>query len=87
MMHATCEVLRAQTVENRGNAAWPRHPEQGDHTLRSAREGHAADILVHLDDDDYSHPNRIAEQVVLLQSSGADCVGYREMLFWQNRSG
>lgn len=42
-----------------------------------------ADILVHWDDDDYSHPNRIAEQVALLQSSGAEAVGYREILFWQ----
>lgn len=40
-------------------------------------------IIVHFDDDDYSHPNRIAEQVALLQSSGADCAGYREMLFWR----
>ena len=42
-----------------------------------------ADILIHWDDDDYSHPNRIAEQVALLQSSGADVVGYRECLFWR----
>ncbi len=41
------------------------------------------DIFVHWDDDDWSHPNRIAEQVALLQSSGADCVGYREVLFWR----
>lgn len=40
-------------------------------------------ILIHWDDDDYSHPNRIAEQVALLQSSGADAVGYNEMLFWR----
>ena len=31
---------------------------------------HWADIIIHWDDDDYSHPNRIAEQVALLQSSG-----------------
>lgn len=42
-----------------------------------------SDIFIHWDDDDWSHPNRIAEQVALLQSSGADCVGYREMLFWR----
>ncbi len=42
-----------------------------------------ADIIIHADDDDYSHPNRIAEQVALLQSSGSDSVGYREMLFWR----
>jgi hypothetical protein len=41
------------------------------------------DIFVHFDDDDFSHPNRIDEQVALLQSSGADVVGYREMLFWR----
>lgn len=40
-------------------------------------------ILVHFDDDDYSHPNRIAEQVALLQTSRADVVGYNEMLFWR----
>ena len=44
-------------------------------------------IYVHWDSDDWSHPNRIAEQVTLLQSSGADCVGYREMLFWRSASG
>jgi hypothetical protein len=42
-----------------------------------------ASILIHWDDDDYSHPNRIAEQVSLLQSSGADAVGYQEILFWR----
>jgi glycosyltransferase involved in cell wall biosynthesis len=41
------------------------------------------DIFIHLDDDDWSHPSRFSEQVALLQSSGADCVGYREMLFWR----
>lgn len=45
--------------------------------------GDLAPIMIHWDDDDYSHPNRIAEQVALLQSSGADVVGYREMLFWR----
>jgi glycosyltransferase involved in cell wall biosynthesis len=46
----------------------------------------AVDICVHWDSDDWSHPNRIAEQVALLQSSGADVVGYREMLFWNDVS-
>jgi len=41
-----------------------------------------ADILIHWDDDDWSHPNRIAEQVALLQSSGKECVGYNDLLFW-----
>ncbi len=41
------------------------------------------DIVAHFDSDDLSHPNRIAEQVQLLQSSGADAVGYSECLFWR----
>jgi glycosyltransferase involved in cell wall biosynthesis len=45
----------------------------------------AGDIIVHFDDDDYSHPNRIAEQVAMLESSGADAVGYNEMLFYDDR--
>jgi hypothetical protein len=51
--------------------------------------GHAAteawqpDIFVHWDDDDWSHPRRIQEQVAHLQDSGADIVGYNQMLFWR----
>ncbi len=41
------------------------------------------DIIIHFDDGDFSHPNRIAEQVAHLQSSGADVVGYSELLFWR----
>ena len=44
----------------------------------------AHDILIHFDDDDWSHPNRIAEQVAFLQISGADVVGYNQMLFWRS---
>lgn len=46
-------------------------------------ETNAPEIFIHWDDDDFSHPNRIAEQVALLQSSGAELVGYNEMLFWR----
>lgn len=42
-----------------------------------------ADIICHWDDDDWSHPNRIAEQVALLQASGAEAVGYNSLLFWR----
>lgn len=45
-----------------------------------------ADIIVHWDDDDLSHLNRITEQVALLQSSGADIVGYNQVLFWRQDS-
>ena len=44
----------------------------------------APDVLIHWDDDDWSSPNRIAEQVELLQTSGADVVGYNDMLFWRS---
>ena len=47
----------------------------------------SSDIILHWDSDDWSHPRRIEEQVALLQQSGADCVGYREMLFWDTRPG
>jgi hypothetical protein len=43
------------------------------------------EIIVHADDDDYSHPMRLAEQVALLQSSDSECVGYRECAFWDTR--
>ncbi len=45
-----------------------------------------ADIIAHFDSDDWSHPRRLEEQVALLQASGADCVGYNEVLFWDSRA-
>ena len=46
-----------------------------------------AEIIVHMDDDDVSHPARIAEQVEALQAAtpGVWCVGYREVVFWDTR--
>lgn len=41
------------------------------------------EIMCHWDDDDYSHPYRIAEQVDLLMTSKKQVVGYRDMLFWR----
>ncbi len=43
------------------------------------------DIIAHWDSDDYSAPTRLAEQVAHLQASGADVVGYSDMLFWDTR--
>ena len=52
-------------------------------TLRNEANEYAGgpEVLIHWDSDDLSNPNRIAEQVALLQSSGADVVGYNRMLF------
>lgn len=43
------------------------------------------DVICHWDDDDWSHPNRIVEQVALLISSSAAAVGYSDLLFWDTR--
>ena len=48
-----------------------------------ANECMDSDIICAWDDDDYSHSNRIAEQVALLKSSKAECVGYHSMYFWE----
>ena len=39
------------------------------------------EIICHWDDDDWSAPTRIADQVQRLQASGADITGYHRMLF------
>lgn len=42
-----------------------------------------ADIIAHWDDDDWSHPLRLEEQVSQLIHSGAPAVGYNTLLFWK----
>lgn len=39
------------------------------------------DVIVHFDDDDYSAPGRVNDQLDRLMSSGAALTGYSEMLF------
>lgn len=56
----------------------------GDMRNKAIRQVPGAQIIIHWDDDDWSHPNRIAEQVAFLQMSGADVVGYNQMLFWRS---
>lgn len=61
--------------------------EQAGRTIGELRNYAAswqtADIILHWDSDDWAHPERIAEQVELLKTSGKQCVGYRDMLFWE----
>lgn len=48
--------------------------------------GTDADIIVHWDSDDWSAPERIAEQVALLTGGPkVDAVGYNDMAFWDSR--
>lgn len=50
---------------------------------KSAIELYKAQIIVHWDDDDLSHPDRLTEQVRLLMETGKQAVGYRQVLFWR----
>ncbi len=73
--HVYAEDYRGLTIgalRNKANYFFDAYPSQN-----------VSDILIHWDDDDWSHPDRIAEQVEFLQASGADAVGYNEMLFWR----
>lgn len=80
-------VLSGSDSENEAHDWRPsaRHMTVGGLRNLSATWAPESSILIHWDDDDYSHPNRIAEQVAHLQSSGADAVGYNELLFWRTR--
>lgn len=43
-------------------------------------------LIAHFDDDDWSSPTRLAEQVAFLEETGAEVVGYRDMPFHDERS-
>ena len=44
------------------------------------------EIIMHWDDDDWSHPGRMADQVELMIESGMPVVGYHSMPFTDGRS-
>ena len=81
----------SQTYSRRVLVSWPGNRGltigQYRNEAAAAAKLMGADIICHFDSDDLSGPNRIAEQVALLQSSGADVVGYREVMFWDHRPG
>ncbi len=79
--------FESQSYENKRLVILENDGDRSIGRLRNEANASAGntDIIVHFDSDDWSHPNRIAEQVALLQSSGAECVGYNEMLFWDER--
>lgn len=45
------------------------------------------EIICHWDDDDWSAPERIADQVTRLLETGAQVTGYRDMLFHDQQTG
>jgi glycosyltransferase involved in cell wall biosynthesis len=83
MVRRAYRCFDAQTYSNKVAILSENDGSQPIGTLRNQANGTtSADIIVHWDSDDWSHPNRIAEQVALLQSSGAECVGYGQMMFY-----
>jgi hypothetical protein len=87
MLGRALRSLNNQTHRSRNHVIMTDHQHVetiGELRNRAIQQAKGFDIIVHADDDDYSHPNRIAEQVALLQSSGKECVGYREVLFWRS---
>jgi hypothetical protein len=55
--------------------------------LRNAANSRVeSDIIIHWDDDDWSAPWRIEDQVSLLTCGKRDAVGYRTGLFWDSRT-
>lgn len=70
--------------------AWRKSPVgtlRNEANFLAARVFPKATIFVHWDDDDWSHPNRIAEQVRFLVESKAEVVGYDQVLFSRNGQG
>ena len=40
------------------------------------------DVIAHMDDDDWSHPSRLTNQIAFLLKSGAQVTGYHDLLYW-----
>ena len=50
-----------------------------------AVEAARGDVIVHLDDDDWSHPDRLRSQVDVLRTGRAELCGLGHMLWWDPR--
>jgi hypothetical protein len=74
-----CDQLEKQ------NVVWVPAEPQSIGALRNSANGFWTefDIICHFDDDDWSHPRRIEEQVEALEASGKDAVGLNELIFWK----
>lgn len=55
--------------------------------LRNRAAGNtSSDLIAHWDSDDWSAPNRLTEQIRLLEDRGVDLVGCNEMVCWDSRT-
>ena len=83
MKERAIRSYESQTYENRELIVYEGTGRIG--ALRNAANALShGSIICHFDEDDWSAPQRVAEQVALLESTGADCVGINEMIFWQS---
>ncbi len=75
------ESITDLLVENERNLHLPGKPSIG--AARNAGcEAARGDIIAHFDDDDFSAPERLSEQICrLLAAPGCQVTGYREMRF------
>lgn len=56
--------------------------------LRNTGNWHArGDIIVHFDDDDWQHPDRVAVQVARLMDTGKAVTGFHSSLYWNDDAG
>jgi glycosyltransferase involved in cell wall biosynthesis len=78
----------AQTYENARIVECAEALKIGTKRNYAIREADGAEIICHWDDDDIYHPERIAQQVKLLQDHPeVDIVGYHSMEFWNVETG
>jgi glycosyltransferase involved in cell wall biosynthesis len=47
----------------------------------------SGDVIIHWDDDDWSAPSRLSDQMELLSQNLVDVVGYNSILFYDERTG
>jgi len=57
------------------------------HLRNDEIQGARGEIILHWDDDDWSYPDRIMDQVRFLLDFKHDCTGYNTMLFWRDVPG
>lgn len=82
--NSSLDLTTCDQLEYAGVVHIPAQP-QSIGMLRNSANGFWTEfeIICHWDDDDWSHPRRIEEQVTALEASGTEATGYNEMLFWR----